>query len=75
MGDNVYEQYEHHKKIVWVRKDLKGKHRNFCLCFSCKKFHPNTKKNCPIAQAVFDNCVKFNITTPMWEYPEFDKEK
>ena len=65
--------YEHHGVIVKVRPELKGKHREYCLCFSgCKNFKPNTPENCLIAQALFENCVKFNVTTPVWECPEYN---
>jgi len=64
--------YEHHGTMVAVREDLKGLHREYCLCHSCAKFKPNTPENCEIAQAVFENCVRFHITTPMWECPEYD---
>jgi hypothetical protein len=71
MSRNIV-QYEHHGTTVSVISDLKGKHREHCLCFSnCEKFKPGTKKNCKIAQAVFDNCVAFGITTPMYECPEY----
>ena len=65
------EKYNHHGTIVSVRTDLKGKHKEHCLCFQCQEFHPCEDNNCPIAQATFENCVKFNTTTPMWECPEF----
>ena len=68
-----YEKYTHHGGKVWVRSDLRGKHRGHCLCMVCKKLDTiNREKNCPIANAVFANCVKFNLTTPMWECPEFE---
>jgi len=66
-----YEQYEHHGGSVYVRSDLKSRHREHCLCFKCRQFSPGTVANCPIAQATFENCVKFNTTTPMWECPKF----
>ena len=71
MKNHQFETYEHHGVKVAVRSDLKGKHREHCLCFTCQTFKPNTDENCPIAQAVFENCVKYNITTPMWECPRF----
>lgn len=36
MGDR-YEQYEHHGELVWTHSALKGRHRAYCLCFSCAK--------------------------------------
>lgn len=67
----AYEQYEHHGATVWVDSNLKGQHRSHCLCFSCESFHPGTPENCEIAQATFENCVKFNTVTPMYECPKF----
>ena len=69
---NTIVTYEHHGGEVFVREDLKGRHREHCLCMTCGLLVPGDReKNCPIAQAVFDNCVKYNITTPMWECPKY----
>lgn len=71
----MYEKYNHHGKDVWVDSELKGKHREHCLCHSCEKLDvTNREKNCPIANAVFKNCVDFDLVTPVYECPEF-KEK
>lgn len=66
-----YECYEHWGQQVYVKSDLKGKHRKHCLCFSCKCFKPNTVNNCHIAQAAYENCAKFGTVTPVWECPKF----
>lgn len=66
-----YEQYEHHGRKVWVRSDLKGTHRDICLCFSCKTFY----SGCPIAKDTFDNCKKHGLVTPVLECPEFEEKK
>lgn len=68
---SLFEQYEHHGSRVWVRRNLKGMHREFCLCHSCEKFKPGTEGNCPIAQDTYANCVKHNLTTPVFECPSF----
>lgn len=68
-------RYEHHGKLVWVDRRLQDFHRSHCLCFKCGKFFPGLPSNCPIAQATFENCVKFNTTTPMYECPEFGEQK
>jgi len=68
-------KYEHHGVEVSVRDDLKGRHREFCLCHMCKRFNPGVASNCRIAQATFKNCVEFNTTTPMWECPEFSLQE
>jgi len=69
-----YVRYTHHgPQKVWVREDLKGKHRDMCLCHApCGRFHPdNRSKNCKIANAIFKNCVDFNLVTPVLECPAF----
>ena len=84
----MIEWYEHHGNRVAVMSDLKGKHREHCLCFECLKFYPDNEKwkggsnlpgaekkekNCPIAQATFDNCEKHGLVTPVYECPKFDQ--
>ena len=72
----MFEQYKHHGTNVWIRSNLKGKHREYCLCHSCKKLDVvNVENNCPIARAIYKNCVEFNLTTPVWECPEFLEDK
>lgn len=68
-------QYEHHGKPVWVENKNLGKHRENCLCYSCKKFTPDKAGNCDIAQDVFATCIRHHITTPVWECPEFEPYK
>ena len=69
----MFEQYEHRGKKVWVRGDLKGKHRDFCLCFKCKKFKPGQETNCGIAKQLYDVCRWNNLTTPVWECNKFEE--
>jgi len=67
-----FEQYQHHGKWVWVRKDLKGKHRENCLCFSCQLLDiDNPTKSCPVANHVFSLCVLMDMVLPVWECPFF----
>lgn len=74
MGDII--KYIHHGVSVSVDESLKGKHRDHCLCYRCKKFYPDDiKTNCSIARSVFDCCVKFNITTPVYECPLWENKK
>jgi len=66
------ESYGHHGVDVVVMSKNKGKHRKNCLCFNgCMHFKPDTKNNCPIAKALFKNCVKYHVTTPVWECPNY----
>lgn len=71
----MIEKYNHHGMEVSVQSNLKGLHRDHCLCFQgCKNFKPNTPENCPIAQENYEFCVKYNMVTPVWECPEFESE-
>lgn len=66
-----YEQYEHHGKNVFVHADLKGRHREHCLCYDCDLFKPGTPQNCHIAQSLYDFDKEHGVTTPVWECPVF----
>ena len=67
-----YERYEHHGVGVWVRADLKGTHREHCLCHACTKLDiTNHEKNCPIASELYALCVKHGLTTPVFECGQF----
>lgn len=71
----VLEEYEHHGRKVTVRSVLRGQHRDHCLCYDCGKFNEADRAaNCPIANAVHDNCVKYGIVSPVWECPEYVKK-
>ena len=72
-----FEKYEHHGIEVAVRSDLKGKHRDHCLCFQgCPHFKPGDREiNCEIANEVYAICVKYGIVTPVFECPHFPVEK
>jgi hypothetical protein len=64
--------YAHHDILVAVEEELKGKHREHCLCYKCTRFHPNDiMRNCAIAQTTYENCVRFGTTTPVYECSRF----
>lgn len=70
-----YERYEHHGNMVHVRTDLKGKHRDFCLCHSCVKLHVEDRDaNCGIANELYDLCVEHGLATPVFECTEFVRD-
>lgn len=71
MGKIIW--YEHHGQTVAVDEDLKGKHRNHCLCFRCRLFRPNRPKNCVIARRNYELCQQWNLVTPVYECPGFDE--
>jgi hypothetical protein len=73
LTDSKYITYVHHRKKVWVKKELKGKHREYCLCFSCKKFNPTRAKvNCIISNCLYKLCSKYFLVTPVFECPYFE---
>ena len=50
----MFEKYVHFKNEVWVRSELKGKHREHCLCHSCVHFTPEDRgSNCVIANSLY----------------------
>jgi hypothetical protein len=65
-------RYNHHGVDVSVIDEVKGQHRDHCLCFTCDAFNPGTEQNCPIANAVYANCVAFSLVTPVYECPKYE---
>ena len=60
--------YEHHGVRVLVRKCLKGLHRRYSLCWSCKLFFPDDRvRNCEIADRLYQLCERYGLVTPVWE--------
>ena len=63
-------QRMHHGRLVWVDEELKGLHRDYCLCYSCDKFFPDSvEANCKTAKAVYQLCVAEGLVLPVWECP------
>jgi len=74
MAEKTFVKYTHHGAEVSVREDLKGTHRDVCLCYDCTKFKlsgPDGVSKCPIASRIFDTCVACQVVTPVFECPEF----
>ena len=68
-------KYNHHLVDVSVFKELKGKHREHCLCYAnCKFFKPDTEENCHIAKVNYNVDITYNIVTPVFECPKYEKE-
>lgn len=67
-----FTQYNHHGTDVWVMTEMKGKHRDICLCFSCEKFKPGVPElNCPIANLNYAVCLAHDLVLPVVECPKF----
>lgn len=68
-------QFEHHGKLVSGFAELKGKHREHCLCWQgCKHFKPDTPENCQIARVNYSMDICYNLVTPVFECPQFELE-
>ena len=66
------EWYTHHGNRVAVFGDLRGLHRDCCLCYECAKFKPESREeNCPTASLLYALCVRCGLTTPVWECPDY----
>lgn len=71
----MYENYERNGKKVWVRSDLKGKQKEFCMCWNCKKFKPETEnKGCNTIKNVLSLANNCNIVLPVWECEIFEQK-
>lgn len=67
-----FSNYEHNGKTVWCRADLQERQKEFCLCWSCRKFAPGTPdKGCPIIQSVLKLADEKGVVLPVWACPEF----
>lgn len=64
--------YVHHGAAVSVITELKGKHRQHCLCHRCKLFVPGSRVlNCSIANQLYAICVDNSVVTPVYECAQF----
>jgi len=57
---------------VWVKRELKGKHREHCLCYDCLLFDQESREDsCLKANTIFALCQAFDMVLPVWECPDF----
>ena len=53
-----YVRYCHHGSFVWVRVDLKSRHRQYCHCWACARMKPGDRKgNCRVANVLYALCI------------------
>ena len=70
-----YKYMIHHGRYVKALRKMAGKHRKHCLCHQgCKKFKPGSADNCPVAERLFKLDKKFDLVTPVYECPYYEKE-
>ena len=69
----MYEKYERSGKTAWVRSDLKGRQKQFCMCWDCRRFSPESEdKGCPVIRQVLKVAADSNIVLPVWECELFE---
>lgn len=72
--DRVVTKFEHHGVVVSCMDNLKGKHREHCLCWICRKLNlADRDKNCKIASLLYAVDRQCQITTPVFYCKEFQK--
>jgi hypothetical protein len=71
MLTRVIIEYKHHGERVSCFENMKGKHKDFCLCWRCQFLHPGKDNNCSRAQELFEFDVKNGMVTPVFECPKF----
>lgn len=68
---HIFIRYRHHN-LMWGRTDLRGTHREHCICYECNNFQPDSKTdNCPIAQGLYEYDQRHGVTTPVFECAHF----
>ncbi len=65
------ERYTHHGREVTVLSEVRGKHRELCLCYRCQDFHPGQSFSCEIARTIYEHCKSFGLVTPVFECAHF----
>jgi len=45
-----------------------------CLCLNCGKLNPNPSKNCPVAQSLYEICVRENVAMAMTRCPNWTRK-
>lgn len=68
-------QAEKYGRVVWISPLLEELRHAECLCWNCTKLKPAQSNNCPIAQSLFDICVKHDVATPVTRCPEFEAKQ
>jgi len=60
----------------WVREDLNGKQKEYCMCWDCSKFKPElANKGCSIIAEVLNLAAQKEIVLPVWECNNFSAKK
>jgi len=68
------EQQEHFRVIVWVNLFTESIREKQCMCINdcCNLNIKDRKKNCPMANELYDLCVQDNLATIVFSCPIWD---
>ena len=62
-------------QTVWARADLQGKQKEYCLCWACRKFKPESPdKGCPIICSVLSLAAENGVILPVWACSAFARK-
>jgi hypothetical protein len=71
------EQQKHFNHMVWVNPFTERMREKQCMCINdcCNLNIRDRKKNCPMANELYDLCVQCNLATivfscPIWDMPQ-----
>ena len=75
----MVEKYNHHGRQVSVVSEVKGKHREHCLCHkNCIHFKPDAEReeNCQYANMLYAMCCMSGgpLVTPVYECEMYEQE-
>ena len=71
----MYEQIDRGNEKSWVRSDLKGRQKEFCMCWDCTGFKSETEdKGCGIIREVLQLASARKIVLPVWECARFTRK-
>ena len=60
---------------VWVRDDLQGRQKEYCICWACQTFNPGAAdKGCPTIFSVLRLAAEKGVILPVWACPTFVKK-
>jgi quinol monooxygenase YgiN len=57
---------------LWVRRDIEGLQKSYCMCWKCKHFKPEQDdKGCSVIQRVLQVAAEEAVVLPVWACKSF----
>lgn len=70
LGEMV--QVPNNGQPVWVRAELQGRQKEYCICWACQKFNPGAAdKGCSTIFSVLRLAAEKGVILPVWACPTF----